>query len=82
MYGTLLLSIKLPKFATQLESLAATNMTTPIASAATQSVATITFGILATLIGVLALWQAPRAFRRLYGQLSERQAESDLESRD
>lgn len=57
-------------------------MTPPIASAATQSIATITFGILATLIGVLALWQAPRAFRRLYGQLSERQAESDLESRD
>lgn len=57
-------------------------MNPPIASASTQNIATIAFGVLATLIGAFTLWQGRRAWRRLYGQLSERQAESDLESRD
>ena len=57
-------------------------MTAPIASADAQTIATIAFGIVATLISALAVWQGRRAWRRLYRQLSERLVESDLESRD
>lgn len=55
-------------------------MTPPIASADAQTIATIAFGIVATLLSALAVWQGRRAWRRLYRQLRERVA--DLESRD
>ena len=55
-------------------------MTPPIASADAQTIATIAFGIVATLISALAVWQGRRAWRRLYRQLRERV--TDLESRD
>lgn len=58
------------------------SMTPSIASAATQTIATIAFGIVATLISALTVWQGRRAWRRLYGRQSERNAESDVESRD
>lgn len=57
-------------------------MTPSIASAATQTIATIAFGIVATLISTLTVWQGRRAWRRLYGRQSERNAEADVESRD
>lgn len=57
-------------------------MTPPIESTATQTIATIAFGAIATLISAVTIWQGRRAWRRLYGQESERDAESDLESRD
>ena len=51
-------------------------------STATQTIATIAFGVTATLLSVFTVWQGRRAWRRLYGQASERVAESDVESRD
>ncbi|CAD6563950.1 MAG: hypothetical protein ASARMPRED_002581 [Alectoria sarmentosa] len=55
-------------------------MTPPIESAATQTIATIAFGTIATLISVITIWQGRRAWRKLYGQESDRNTESDLES--
>ena len=57
-------------------------MTPPITSTDAQTIATIAFGIVATLISAFTVWQGQRAWRRLYRQLSERVAESNLESRD
>ena len=63
-------------------------MVPPIASTATQTIATITFGIVATLIGVFTIWQGRKAWRRLYrhqnsGHQQEGQsADSETESRD
>ena len=57
-------------------------MTQPMESTATQTIATIAFGVTATLISVITVWQGRRAWRRLYGHESERNAESDLESRN
>lgn len=75
-------STKRPKLALILRTARLTNMTPPIASGATQNIATIAFGVLATLIGAFSLWQGRRAWRRLYRQLRERPAESDHRSRD
>ena len=59
-------------------------MTSPIASPASQTIAAIVFGIAATSIGLLALWQSYRVgliwltqHRRLLGDL-----ESSATSRD
>ena len=57
-------------------------MTRPIESTATQTIATIVFGVTATLIGVFTAWQGRRAWRKLYREESKPTAESDLESRD
>lgn len=75
-------STKRPKLALILRTARLTNMTPPIASGATQNIATIAFGVLATLLGAFSLWQGRRAWRRLYRQLRERPAESDHRSRD
>ena len=57
-------------------------MTSPIESTATQTIATMAFGVTATLISVFTIWQGRKAWRKLYGQENERNAELDLESRD
>lgn len=54
----------------------------PTESTATQTIATIAFGVTATLIRVFTTWQGRRAWRKLYRQESERNAESNIESRD
>ena len=57
-------------------------MTPPIDSTATQSISTIAFGIIAALIGFVAIWQGRKAWCAVYIQHSQGRAESDLESRD
>lgn len=49
-----------------------------MASAGTQTIATIAYGTVATLISALTVWQGRRAWRKLYG----RHSGSDIESRD
>ncbi len=57
-------------------------MTPPIESTATQTIATIAFGVTATLISVFTVCQGRNAWRRVYGRDNERNAESDIDSRD
>lgn len=64
-----------------------TKMTPPMESNATQTIATIAFGIVATLLGAFTIWQGREAWRRLYGDIGGRPSESDplevdIESRD
>ena len=57
-------------------------MAPPIESPATQTIATIAFGILASCISIFTAWQGYRTWRKLFGQGGGRPAGSDLESRD
>ena len=59
-----------------------TKMTPPINSTAAQTIATIAFGIIATLIGAIAIWQGRRAWSSLHSHRRGRYAESEVESRD
>ncbi|KAM0803153.1 hypothetical protein BDR22DRAFT_819356 [Usnea florida] len=55
-------------------------MTAPIESPATQTIATIAFGILATLISIFTAWQGYQIWRRLHE--GGRPTGSGLDSRD
>ena len=57
-------------------------MSPPLESTATQNIATIAFGILATLISLFTAWQGYRTWRKLYRHEGGRPTEVGLESRD
>ena len=50
-------------------------MTFPISSSASQLIANVVYGTIATVIGVVAIWQSSRAWKAWYNHRQEAMAE-------